>query len=61
MDTATDNQQQMMQRPRDEHEEINDKDVNKDDFEMLQDNEQDLKVHSFIVFNNFTQIAEVLE
>lgn len=43
MDTATESQQQIMQRPRDELEETTDKDITEDDFDALKD-EDDLKV-----------------
>jgi hypothetical protein len=43
MDTATETQQQMMQRPKDEREETVDNDITQDEFHMLKDKE-DLKV-----------------
>jgi hypothetical protein len=44
MDAATESQQQIMQRPKDEQEETTDKDITEDDFHMLKDKE--LKVCS---------------
>ena len=44
MDTATESQQQILQRPTEDQEETDDKDITEDDFEMSTDQNDDLKV-----------------
>ena len=44
MDTATEKQQQVMQRPNEDLEETDDKDITDKDFEILQDETDELKV-----------------
>jgi len=48
MDTATESQQQILQRPAEDQEETNDKDVTEDDFDMSKEQHNELKV-SFII------------
>jgi hypothetical protein len=45
MDTATESQQQTLQRPAEDQEETDDKDVTEDDFDMSTDQNDDLKVN----------------